>query len=1273
MIQKKAKAFDLFSPEVPLSGRCLIEASAGTGKTYTITGMVVRLVAENIHGAGEDLSNILVVTFTKAATQELKDRIIKRLRECLHVLKQGTVPVDDPFLTDFNQYYRGNPEALSNIKNALHQIDDLSVFTIHAFSQRLIQQYGPQAGIDMADEVITDKQEITSELIYDYWRQALAGAEDQLIWKAKLNILIKDSTTPDAFAKTYSNLISDSTVSFDARLNLEQWEHEIVENQQVFDEVKQDVPKVIEHLRSLFSGKYKLSKTYFKDQKWEHVEQSLRALADQEYYFECDTNLVNTLKYLGFKNIQEKFNKGCTFDHLSLDDKTTRWLKNWQKVFDLYNSFNENSSRVLMSILDELQKRYFNQLDDRQAYTYDDILYTAHQLITDVPAIRHAVRKAYPIGLIDEFQDTDPLQWQLFNWLYEKQYAAKTLLYLIGDPKQSIYKFRGADINAYLMARESINQERIFTLDTNYRSDQGFIEALNHFWGRHDSPFYNQEVPFEPTKSAHGNRSPLSTSWAPLHWVIDRSGDNYLNKNEAQERAAGIAAGCIRNLLEQNREVVESGACKPEDIAVLCGTNKQADLVKNALSVHGLKSVLLNRESVYQSDEAAELLLLLEAVAEPANHARIRAALGTRILSEKKLLLTLNQSGPDDSRIQLAFEEWLLHFQEWHQQWGKNGLMPMLRTVLKKCNGKEHLLSYVNGERRITNINHLMELLREIEKQRPDEMFYLLEQLRRKIRESGDEGSSFQSRSEEEELRLESDRNLIKIVTIHRSKGLEYKVVVAPFLWDGINVSTMNKRKPFVYHDPNDASIKRVDIDGKMYEDSTYRYFEEELADQLRVAYVALTRGIHQNILIHVPYAQNYEDKGHSAYAGIDYVLTGRQRYQKALRKKFASKVDAEQTQWLTYPEVINQIEQLSNESVGAISYQLWDKTTLGDGNVNRDGDAGNGSVANDPVVIPPVDRFTNHYQLKPAWSLASYSSLTRYRAEHEEIMDFSADKMDDPVEEEQGEAGRELEQEDDGNHRKISVFSFPKGAQTGLCWHRIFELISFHQPNTWKEIVQNELASHEFDSRVWGTVILEMVRRTMQKNLLPSQNRTLRLIDLQPDSVSKEMAFHFKFEQANSEMMLEMVRNHARSSESPSNSHQPDLLSGLMKGYIDLTFCHKDKFYILDYKSNHLGSRVEDYHKLALEQSVEESLYDLQYHIYTLALHRYLKERLGEAYSYESHFGGVFYLYLRGIRPQAELISDSELESESEATGIYFDRPEFSTINALNTYLNDG
>jgi len=1229
------KPFNIFDDDIPLRGRCLIEASAGTGKTYNITGMVVRLVAENVLGAGKDISKILVVTYTKAATQELKNRIVQRLRKCYTVLQTHDTG-DDPFLQQFLERYQDKPATEGNLERAIRQIDELSVFTIHGFAQRMLQKYAPQAGLNFSGEIITDPDELTSELVTDYWRQKVSRAGQSIKERAVLVTLRNISGTPKKFNDDYGSFITEPAVNLSGGFDISMWEEQINSTQEIFGNLQETLTSdVIADFLELYSGKYNLGAGTFKKDNRADVDGALEYFKEPDYFFEADSEPMKHLKYLGYERIEEKFNKGFTYEQLPVSAATVNWMKSFDNLLNDIETFNETKSEILEAALATLQNRYESELKEREAFTYDDLLKMADYIVQNYPAIRQNLREEHPISLIDEFQDTDPLQWSLFSTVYdtEESIAEQSLLYLIGDPKQSIYKFRGADINAYLRARESIAPDRRYTLGTNYRSDEGFVKALNYLWGRHDKPFYDEEIPYQQVVSKHGDRSPLSGSLAPTHWIVDDSDEAELNKYSALERAAAITAAHIDRVLTIDRGYE---GFEPKDIAVLCRTNKQAALVKEALFEKGLNSVLLNRESIYKSDEATELHILLKAVAECSNLSNLRAALGTRIMAEEELLLKLRSDDSADDHIQQSWDRRVRQFQEYHETWENSGFSSMMRRLLAESNAYHHLLTYNDGERRVTNLNHLMQLLQEYARERPGEMHYLLHKLQSHISDAG------KSQSEEEELRLESDRELIKIATIHRSKGLDYNVVYCPFLWQGINASTLKNKLPFIYQDPDNAAQKRFELLGERYDDSPFRYFEEEFADQLRVTYVALTRGVHHNVFIHVPFKTNYKPGGKSSYSALDYILLGHERYQKALHKKFADYVPAEETEWITYNELISTIKKFSENSDGLIGFEVWDDSGTTENQQDRDS-----ATEEQALELKP---FNQRNRLYPAWSLGSYSSLTRDENEWDDLAEQASEKMDDEAVPDQEPAP-----EEDIQPHPQSIFAFPKGAQTGLCWHNIFELMPFHQPGIWRDIIKEQLSTHGFDTERWLKPLQKRIERCMHLSLSDAGGLTLRSLD--PNKVRKEMAFHFGFDRADAASLLSIIRNnHGEPEQTGSNGSS---LRGFMKGFIDLTFRHNGKVYMLDYKSNHLGNRFEDYHQSALENSILESRYDLQYHIYTLALHRYLKQRIGPAYSYKKHFGGVFYLYLRGIQDQ------------DDSTGIFYDRPGASTIHQLNEYLN--
>ncbi|MGM0588033.1 MAG: exodeoxyribonuclease V subunit beta [Bacteroidota bacterium] len=1231
-----SKPFDIFTSLPELNGRSLIEASAGTGKTYNISGLFVRLVAENQFGCAEDVSRIVVVTYTKAATKELKQRITQRLRDSHQVLTGNLDPEEttDDFLKQVHEQYQENSRAQNHLRQVLGQIDQLSVFTIHSFAQRLLQEFGPQASIDYTGEIITDPTEVTNELVYDYWRRLVAESDQDIGSQILLQLLRSDQTTPEKFIETYGDIITDTQMEFRASVDLdhkrEEWRDLNARMRTVADGFSDEIKA--EFRTYFYSEEYNLSKTVFKPEKWEEFDGYFTTLAEAELITDLSESEWKNVGYFGYPDgIDQKCNKGLEPEDLPLSSETKTWMQSLQEIQQLATGLYEEQADITQTVLQQLHTGYQHALQERDDYTYDDLLYMADQMVQQHPQVREAIRTRYPISLIDEFQDTDPLQWSIFKTLYPTEVGDDSLLCLIGDPKQSIYKFRGADIYSYLAARDQIPEERHFTLDANYRSDQAFIEAQNQLWHRHEDAFFiddqisYSDVQWNPERT---KQSPLAGTMGALHWIVDENENDEaeLNKSDAQERAAHITAQHIQQTLERGGSQIS-----PSDIAVLCNSNKEAALIKRTLFEYGLNSVQLSRDNVFESKEARELQLILEAVVDPGNAYKLRAALGTRILNGQELLLQLRQQEEPDADTEQAWEQWLMRVLEWHQLWSDRGFTPMLRRWLEQGKCEQHLLAYHDGERRVTNMRHLIDLLQEMARQRPGEPHYLLHELQQRRHTAGDHSSS-----EEEELRLENDRDLINVVTIHRSKGLEYPIVYTPFLWSGINTSQLWRRRPYIYHNPQNSQQKLLDIDGKQIEGSKFHFFREEMQDKLRVAYVALTRGEHHNIVISVPYQHNYQDKGDSAYSPLDYILFGRERFEQGLRKKYKEYISAENTNWITYSEVpeavANVKESMSHEQM---TFESWSA----DSQVTE-------RSAEDPAEKEKLAlqhrSFEHKNQLIPSWSIRSYSALGRglHGGSEDELAAFDV-KMDEV------ESENESAQVSSGN----SMFSFPRGARTGLCWHKMYEEFTFDDPDTYTPVIERELESHGFDPRRWLPVLLKHVQTTMQKELLPIAN--LRLGDLSPVALLPEMEFHFQYAQANAREIMQLVRPHEADFE------DAPLPPGLMKGFIDLTFEHQGKIYLLDYKSNHLGNTFDDYQTGALAESIREHHYDLQYHLYTLALHRYLKLRKGSSYSYNKHFGGAFYLFLRGVQPG------------EATTGIYFERPDYEIIQSLDHYFN--
>jgi len=1233
---KNKQPFSIFKASTPLEGRCLIEANAGTGKTYNITGIATRLIAENRFGAGTNISNILMVTFTRAATKELKYRMTERLHQCLRLFEKGTNPnTDDSFLEQFATQYGDNPNVKSYITNALDSIDELPIFTIHGFCRRLLNRYAVKAGINFNDSALVKQEDLIEEIIADYWRALNSRAESNLLAAAMLTHLQENHKNPSGMAHKFGKYIGDSTLSILSRLDEQEMQKYLETIQSHFTEVCNALTDdILAELKNLYSGRYKLSAREFKETNWPKRLEVLKRLSACIFFFELSCKEIKRLKYLGYEGIKDKFNQHFSYDNLDLSKTAIQWMQLWdQFIADM--AWYEGQTVVMdEQAIRELQQYYLIQLEEKEAYSYNELLYLAHKMISDNRAIRNEVRSEYPAALIDEFQDTDPLQWKLFNQLYplNTNEHSRYLLYLVGDPKQSIYKFRGADIYTYIHAKASVPVENRFTLTANYRSDRDLIQAINRLWNCHESPFFNDDISYHNSSHYHGNRSPLSGRLAPLTWITDAcENEPELNANQAKKRSAHIAAQHIAQILYSGDTF---GSIQHSDIAVLCSANKEAALMKDVLREYGINSVLINRENVFESDEATELYIILKAVQEPGNHSKLRAALGTDIIGKKELLKKLTTNKQQDTDIQNKWNHTISQFREWQDIWVQAGISDVLHTILADCAGLEHLLAHPDGERRVTNFYHIESLLEEMEKERPYEQQYLIQQFQSRIKNAKE---SSNTTAEEEELRLESDQNLVRLVTIHRSKGLKYPIVYCPFLWNGINASTLHSKKPFVFHQTG-GQQKVIDVDGNRYTNSPYHYFCEELEERLRVIYVAMTRAQHHALFIHVPYKTNYAKGRQKAYSPLDYILLGRKRFLKALKAYFKF-LDSEEA-FIPYHEIEAAVKNLAASSKGTINHRIWPDSGLPQAqrpekeqNVRK----------SDTLTLK---NFPNPDQLYRNWKIHSFSSLSSdHNDDKEQHLEAEAAKMDEVIAEEEQAFPKPL------TAGKNTLFDFPKGKQTGLCWHAIFEHITFHNPDTWEEVVTHQLDTRGFDSKRWFPVMMRCIEQTMQIPLPPAEE--LRLGNLRPRDMHREMAFHFQLNQADFQAILQIIRDAHSIHSSP-----PAGLGGFMNGFIDLTFVHNQRFYIVDYKSNYLGNRIDDYDPKNLAEAIKESHYDVQYHIYMLALCRYLRQKLGSKFDYDQHFGGVYYLYLRGIKDPNHL------------NGIHYHRPEKQTLLSLDNYF---
>jgi exodeoxyribonuclease V beta subunit len=1041
--------------------------------------------------------------------------------------------------------------------------------------------------------------------------------------------VLQQHTSVDDFYSSYRKLITDKYLAFPQNVEsleeLFQRESKLVSLWKQLQDMAND--NTLSELRAiqrndsgcLHGGLFKPEK---ETERMEYLDQFL---SDEQIIF--TKNFDKSFKYFTRSYVEEKLNSKYRWADLTISDGTTSFLE----AVDLFKErFDEiQSMRIAFTqrAIEDLRAQFFDTMDEREELSYDELLLQAETLVHH-PQAGAQIREAYPIALIDEFQDTDPVQWSIFNQIYRPEAADQTLMYLIGDPKQSIYRFRGADIFSYLEAKQTVLEKNRFTLSTNYRSDLAYIQAQNQLWSEQDNPFWSDNIAYQTIQANFGNRSPLGESMAPLNWVMDPATEVDLNKGQAQARAARITAQHIARTLHTADQLhlspEDPHGVHAGDIAVLCNRHEEADLVKKELSRQGIDSVTLSKKSVYDTTEARDLHWVLEVTAQPGNARLLRRALSTELLGEAPLIAQLRQQDEPDAPLMETWENWLQKVQEWHQRWRDDGLVAMLRTIIEGQDCIERLVALDDGRRRVTNLWHLVELLQEVAQERPGEINHLLKHLKHKRNSEQRDSGNY----EEEQLRLDSDRDLVNIITAHSSKGLEFKLVYTPFLWFGINASDM--KPPYTIH-PKDLQQKVVDLDGEQFEASALASFSEEFQDKIRLTYVSLTRAEFHHIIVQVPFQGTYDENGRTYYSPLDFVLFGKARYEQALAEqdKLADAVEVTDSAWITYEEMNQRVGELVRRSGGTMALEEWaDVGTrfARDPNVEQDGHQSS-------ITCKKLER---PQQLNSQWGLRSYSALKRGGSHSEETdrYDLSSESTDLPQR----------------STPDQNIFTMPRGAQIGLCWHTIFEEITFSDPSTYEPVIREQLEHHGFDTE-WTPILLDNMQTVMEKSL--SSSNDLQLQALPDAQIRREMEFHFQYEQADLAEIVRLIRG--ESMDLASNPVPP----GFMNGFIDLTFAWQGRYYILDYKSNHLGNHYEEYDQDRLTEEMQASMYDVQYHLYTLALHRYLQARLGPSYDYDKQLGGVYYLFMRGIQPG------------DEDTGIFVDRPDLATIQALNDYLN--
>lgn len=1195
----------------PLRGSQLIEASAGTGKTFTISALYLRLILGHggeESGFGRELlpPQILVVTFTDAATKELRDRIRTRLAEAARYFR-GEIDAPDALVEELRDQFAPEQWAAcaGRLDIAAQWMDEAAVSTIHGWCQRMLREHAFDSGSLFTQTLETDHSDLLGEVLRDYWRLFCYPMHGDA-----LNWVRANWSGPAALMPRVRALFGSSRQPANAEQTPAQMiEACLLERRQALVQLKAPWLQWAQELREIclqgvasktVDGR-KMQARYF--EPWFEKLSAWAADEDQE-----QLDLGTGFTRLTPDGMAEAW-KGVAPQHPGLDA-----MPGLKAALDALPS---PDAAVLQHAAHWVSVRFEEEKRRRAEMGFDDMLLRLDSALQADGGDRLAtlIREQFPVALIDEFQDTDPVQYRIFETIYRiEDNCPDTGLFLIGDPKQAIYAFRGADIYTYLRARQA-TAGRLHTLDTNFRSSHAMVKAVNHVFERAElrdsgrGAFLFREgsenpVPFVSVKS-QGRKEVLQLDGQPVSaltlWQLPS--EQPLSDAVYRQYLAAACASQIVELLNGGQQgrcgfIKDGEALRgvlPADIAILVRDGKEAQAVRRELSSRGVRSVYLSdKDSVYAAQEAHDVLAWLKACAEPDVERPLRAALACITLDLP--LVELERLNQDE----LAWERRVMQFRGYRETWRKQGVLAMLRRLLHDFELPQALIARPDGERVLTNVLHLSELLQQAAAELDGEQA-LIRHLAEHLALSGQAG-------EEQILRLESDEQLVKVVTIHKSKGLEYPLVFLPFICSAKPVD--GSRLPLHFHDA--AGNAQVSL--KPTPELIAQADDERLAEDLRLLYVALTRARHACWLGVADLKRGNSNRSVLHLCALGYLLGGGAMLAES----------AGLQSWLA--EVQQGCDALQCDPVPA---------------------------ADAAHFYPPLNQATLLEPLIPGrraaenWWIASYSALrigdSLSPAEAPEsalAQKLSDDERLDP------EAPREVLLSGGDIHR------FPRGPNPGTFLHGLLEWAGSEGFKADPEAIKDAVA-RRCNRRGWQGWI-----ETLSDWLQHLQDEPLRLNNGQPAVVLSElsqyqieMEFWFASHKVDVVQMDTLVRQHTHGGAARAGA-EPSLLNGMFKGFIDLTFEHQGRYYVADYKSNWLGTDDSAYTEQAMTASILDNRYDLQYVLYLLALHRQLKARL-PGYDYDQHMGGALYLFLRGTRAQGQ--------------GVFFTRPPRLLIESLD------
>ena len=1146
-----------FNPvTVELANSNLIEASAGTGKTFSIALLVIRLVIEK----NMPIASILMVTFTNAAVAELEVRVRAFVRKTLQLAKSGNYelnpedPLSNIIYNAIHHQHISIHVIVERLKQAEVLLDETAVMTIHGFCQKTLAEFSFETQQLFGSITITPDElnEILVDYLNEWWRKNITTIEVDLLEELMSNGLNRDY------------LIAGI--------------HKVIGGQKIYD--AENIPANYLNAAHHLQLQTQLN-THYKtiDDCTESIKNDL--LADFEKYKQIILNKKessNEYKAYGKAIVSNDIDLLVAALQVKCDNVYTSKIFSENIVAqaklmvatkkELSASFQKLMNWGIVVAANYVQQEMIRIKNSRGLLSYDDMINNLYDAVVNNPnnqTLKQNLRNKYQAVFIDEFQDTDKHQYGIFNELFGTDH----LLFYIGDPKQSIYAFRKADINTYLRASNEVMN--LYRMNTNYRSSESYIYAMNRFFKPNPDfdTFYfgsqNNLIDYIHVNAPQSNHpSRVLKNGQPVTPLL-------ISSHEKNMDIFVSVVATIMELLTPDLYTIEGkGQLNPvklSDIGILVRSNKEARALKKWLSNYNIPAITIDDTKVFDSQEAKDILYVLEAVYE-INPGHINRALLTQT------------GGFDKEKLMTSNDEYLLQqFRMYQDSWNTKGAFVMLKQFLADRDFSVRLFNenVANAERIISNTFQLIEIIHKIEQLKKYEPKELIQWFKKAIEGHTGEGDEFIQR-------IESDDDAVKIITIHKSKGLEYTIVLAPFLDFNSEVGTYDTIN---YRNPQNGdyyyAVKKIATEQEI--NWTITQNEQE---NRRLLYVAITRARLQC-----------------------FVFVDNSKHDKSTVQKFLAALEVpadEQTE------------------ISGDGWEKWIAPTIN--TTFRWKKTDDQRVLNYAIA-------QNFKLVQPNWKKTSYSALS---AEHTiPAYPKQNESMQDPYD-------------------HFIFKELRKGAHTGNLLHYIFENIPFNNPPYWTQIVEKGLARlSAVSNSSYVNQIVEMLAEVMQVEIpvhhLNETNRPFSLAELGWENRLTELEFDFPLKPFSTQQIMNLSTTSV-----PFHLKTYDELEGIMNGKIDLFFKMDEKYYLLDWKSNHIGDSIDAYTTEKVADAMSENNYHLQYHLYTLAASKYLSQCLPN-FNYDKDFGGVIYLFVRGVR-------------KGKDAGIFLAKPEKAIMDELKAIL---